>query len=106
MKERRQAPRYAFIADAEVTEIITDARHKAKTGDISLSGCFLEMMSPSLEGTEIRVRIFHEDTAFTAIGRVMFNMPNMGMGVMFTSVDSTQLTILLKWIGELSRGAA
>ena len=106
MKQRRGSPRYALIAEAEITEIVSDARSEAKTGDLSLHGCFLSMVNPSLEGTEIRLRISHADTTFTAIGRVVFRLPNVGMGVVFTSVDAAQLSILLKWIGELSRGVA
>lgn len=106
MNQRRGSPRYAFIAKTEITEILSDARTEAKTGDLSLHGCFLSMMNPSPEGTEIRVRISHADSTFTAIGRVVFRLPNVGMGVLFTSVDAAQLSILLKWIGELSRGVA
>lgn len=104
MKQRRGSPRYTFIAEADVTEIVSDARFRAKTGDLSLHGCFLDMMNPCPEGTEIHLRIFHADATFTAIARVVFRLPNIGMGVMFTSVDAAQLSILLKWIGELSRG--
>ncbi len=44
------------------------------------------------------------DTTFTARGRVVFLFPNMGMGVMFTSVPASQQAVLEKWLEELSRG--
>jgi c-di-GMP-binding flagellar brake protein YcgR len=102
--ERRRAPRYAIIADAEVTEIASETKLSARTSDLSLGGCFLDMLNPSPEGTEIAVRISHADTTFTARGRVVFVFPNMGMGVMFTSVPASQQAVLEKWLGELSRG--
>lgn len=101
--ERRRAPRYPFIADAEVIEIASDTKLNAKTGDLSFGGCFLDMLNPSPEGTEIRVRISQASTTFTARGRVVFVFPNMGMGVVFTSVEDNQLTVLQKWLSELSR---
>ena len=101
--ERRCAPRYPIIADAEVTEIASDTKLSARTSDLSVGGCFLDMLNPSPEGTEIRVRISHTNTTFTALGRVVFLFPNMGMGVMFTSVDANQQAVLQKWLEELGR---
>jgi c-di-GMP-binding flagellar brake protein YcgR len=103
-QERRRAPRYPIIADAEVTEIASETKLSAKTSDLSAGGCFLDMLNPSPEGTEIVVRILHADTTFTARGRVVFLFPNMGMGVMFTNVPASQQAILEKWLAELSAG--
>ena len=99
--ERRRAPRYQFIADAEVTETASDTRFKGRTSDLSISGCFLDMLNPSPEGTAIGIRISHGDTTLTALGRVVFVLPNMGMGVTFTSVEPSQLAVLQKWLAEL-----
>jgi len=102
--ERRRVPRYPIIADAEVTEIASEAKLSARTSDLSAGGCFLDMINPSPEGTEIVVRISRADTTFTARGKVVFQFPNMGMGVMFTSVPASQQAVLEKWLEELSRG--
>jgi c-di-GMP-binding flagellar brake protein YcgR len=83
--KRRRAPRYQFIADAEVTEIVSNAKLKAKTGDLSLGGCFLNLLNAPPEGTEIGVKISVSSTSFAALGRVVFVFPNTGMGVVFTS---------------------
>lgn len=101
--ERRRAPRYPFIADAAVIEISSDTKLIAKTSDLSISGCFLDMLNPTPQGTEVRVRISHEGTTFTALGRVVFLLPNMGMGVTFTSIEEDQQAILQQWISKLSR---
>jgi len=101
--ERRQAPRYPFIAEAEVTEIASDTKLVAKTSDLSVGGCFLDMLNPSPQGTDVRVRISHQGATFTALGRVAFILPNMGMGVVFTSIEHDHQVILQKWIANLSR---
>ncbi len=100
--ERRRAPRYPIIADAQVTEIASEITLSAKTSDLSLGGCFLDMLDPSPEGTEIAVRISYAETTFTARGRVVFVFPNTGMGVMFTSVPASQQAVLEKWLAKLS----
>ena len=101
--ERRRAPRYQFIADAELTEIATGMMFRAKTGDLSLGGCFLDMLNPPPEGTEIRVRVWHADKTFFALGRVVFVFPNLGMGVVFTRVGADESAVLQEWISELSQ---
>jgi hypothetical protein len=101
--ERRHASRYPFIAEAEVTEILSDTRLSAKTSDLSKAGCLLDMLNPSPEGTDLRIKISHEGTTFTALGRVIFVLPNMGMGVVFRSVAIDQLAILQGWIAKLSQ---
>jgi c-di-GMP-binding flagellar brake protein YcgR len=100
--ERRRTPRYPIIADAEVTEIASETKLRAKTSDLSLGGCFLDMLNPAPEGTEIAVRISYAETTFTARGKVVFVFPNMGMGVMFTSVPASQQAVLEKWLAKLS----
>ena len=102
--ERRRAPRYPIIADAEITEIASETKLGAKTSDLSAGGCFLDMLNPSTEGTEIVVRISRADSTFAARGKVVFQFPNMGMGVMFTSVPTSQQAVLEKWLEELSGG--
>ena len=101
--ERRRSARYQFIADTEITEIASNKRLGGRSSDVSMGGCFLDMLNPSPEGTEILVRISHANSTFTALGRVVFLFPNMGMGVMFTSVDANQQAVLQKWLEELGR---
>jgi len=100
--ERRHAPRYPFIAEAEVTEISSDTKLVAKTSDLSIGGCFLDMLNPSPQGTDVRVSISHEGATFTGRGSVVFVLPNMGMGVVFTSLEHDQQAILQKWIASVS----
>jgi PilZ domain len=101
--DRRHAPRYPFIAEAEVTEISSDTKLSAKTSDLSIGGCFLDMLNPSSQGTDIRVRIFHNDMTFTAPASVVFVLPNMGMGIVFKSVENDQQAILQQWLSDLGR---
>jgi len=49
--DRCHAPRYPFIAEAEVTEISSDTRLGAKTSDLCIHGCFLDMLNPSPDST-------------------------------------------------------
>ena len=98
--DRRRDRRYQFIA--EVTETMTNTKLRCRTGDLSISGCFLDMLNPSPEDTAVQIRISQGDSTFSALGRVVFVVSNMGMGVAFTSVEPPQLAVLQKWLAELS----
>jgi hypothetical protein len=78
--ERRRSPRYPFIAEAEVIEIASDTKFKATTSDLSFGGCFLDMLNPSPEGTEIQVRISQASTTFTAAVEWYLSFPTWGWG--------------------------
>lgn len=100
--ERRRAPRYPLIAAAEVIELQTDTHIKVRTSDLSLVGCYLDMVNPLPVGTEVRLQLTHQDTTFTALGTVAHSESNMGMGVRFSVVDLDQQGILEKWLTDLS----
>lgn len=99
--DRRSAPRYRFIADAEITEILTETRLNAHTSDVSIGGCFLDMLNPCPKGTNIEVKILHGGTSFIALGRVAFVVPNIGMGIAFTKIDGPQVSVLRQWLLDL-----
>ena len=100
--ERREAPRYPFIASAEEINLASGTRISARVSELSLKGCYLDTLNPFPKGTQIRVVVFHGDATFTALATVIYTQPNMGMGVEFSAVEPEQLEILLSWIKELS----
>jgi hypothetical protein len=58
------------------------------------------------EGTEVRVTIFHATTTFTSLAKVIFVFPSMGMGVVFTSLEANQSSVLQEWLSVLGRSAS
>lgn len=100
--ERREVPRYPFIARAEQTDLDSATRISARVSELSLRGCYLDTLNPFPKGTWIRVLIFHGDTTFTACATVVYPQRNLGMGVEFSAVEPKQLEVLRKWLAELS----
>jgi c-di-GMP-binding flagellar brake protein YcgR len=84
--ERRRAPRCPLIASVEVIKPQMNTHLRARTSDLSLVGCYLDMTNILPEGTEVRLHIFHEDASFAALGVVIHCQPDMGMGVRFRDV--------------------
>lgn len=100
--ERRDYPRYPLSAEAEVVECQSHTRMNARVSDLSRMGCYVEMMSPFPLGANVKMRIMKNKIPFAAQGRVAYSSGGMGMGVRFTVVEPEQITLLEKWIKELS----
>ena len=101
--ERRRAPRCPLIASAEVIELQTNTHLRTRISDLSLVGCYLDMTNTLSVGTELRLRIAHNDTTFTALGVIAHCQPNLGMSIRFTDVQLDQHDILDNWLEALVR---
>jgi hypothetical protein len=100
MAERRAAPRYALVLTAEVVEPRSRAKLNARTSDISRTGCYLDTLNPMGTGMLLNLRLQHGDEVFTTKARVVYESPNMGMGVQFVDVPPDQMAILDRWFAE------
>ena len=96
--EHRREPRHTFFASVELLESKLDTRINARTGDLSLHGCYVDTMNPFPAGASVRITITHMEEKFTAIGNVAHSKPNVGMGISFTEIDPQQRPILMKWL--------
>ncbi|HVS89001.1 MAG TPA: PilZ domain-containing protein [Candidatus Acidoferrum sp.] len=90
-QERRCAPRYPFIADAELSDEERTTYLQARVGDLSLSGCYLDMIHPLPAGTQIVVYVTDDSGSFQARGKIVYSLPNLGSGVAFLNVDPALL---------------
>lgn len=99
--EHRREPRHPFFATVELLEAESETRVGARTGDLSLHGCYVDTMNPFPAGSKVRVTITHADTTFTAHGAVAHSQPNVGMGISFTVVESEQKRVLMKWLADV-----
>ena len=102
---QRRAPRFQLVTAAEVIEVQTDTRFKARTSDLSVVGCYIDMPNPLPVGTEIKLSLVHHDGTFTARGVVAQSESNLGMGISFTAVEVDQHGVLERWIASI-RGCA
>lgn len=97
---QRRAPRFQLVTAAELVEVQTDTRFKARTSDLSVVGCYIDMPNPLPIGTEIKLSLEHQDGKFTARGIVALSESNLGMGISFTAVEAEQNGILESWIAK------
>jgi PilZ domain len=102
--ERRVHTRYSLSADAEIVESKSRTKMSARVSDLSRSGCYVEMMSPFPQGSQVKMRIMKNKTPFLSQGTVAYAAEGMGMGVKFKELElePEQILILEKWLSELS----
>ena len=65
-KDRRRGPRYSFIASAELIEQRADVRIASRVSELSMGGCYLDMMNPFPMGTSVLVKISAGNDFFQA----------------------------------------
>ncbi len=97
--------RFPFVAGVQVTALDTGAHVAAHTEDLSLFGCFVETTMPFAQGTKVRLRISHGGAVFAAEGGVAFSRDRAGMGMIFTSIEPSSVSILDSWLIEAAESS-
>jgi PilZ domain-containing protein len=102
-EEKRRSPRYSFIASAELIEERADVRIATRVSELSLHGCYLDMMNPFPKDTMVLVKISAGDSFFEGKAKVIYSQPNMGAGVGFLHIDPQSQTALERWLDEAEK---
>jgi hypothetical protein len=102
-EQRRRNPRYAFIANAELFEPATQMRIATRVSELSLQGCYLDMLNPFPEDTLAQVKISVGTNVFESRVRVVYAHSNLGVGVVFLEPDVKNVEVLKSWIDEAKK---
>ena len=102
-RERRRTPRYPFVASAELIEEKADVRIASRVSELSLHGCYLDMMNPFPMGTLVLVKIAAGDAFFQAKGKIIYSQMNMGAGVSYFQIEPESQAVLERWLDEAEK---
>lgn len=105
-EQRRRNPRYAFIANAELFESATKMRIATRVSELSVQGCYLDMLNPFPEDTIALVKISVGKTVFESKVRVVYAHSNLGVGLVFLDLDPKNVEVLKSWIDEAKEDPA
>lgn len=86
-QERRCAPRHPFVAQAELSDEERSVYLRARVSDLSLSGCYIDTIHPLPTGTQVVLYVTDDSGSFQARGKIVYCLPNLGVGVAFLDVD-------------------
>jgi hypothetical protein len=98
--ERRLTPRYSFIASAELVEEQSGASIAARVSELSLHGCYLDMVNPLPMRTVVLIKISSATDSFQAKGRIAYVHPGIGAGVLFLDVSPQSQAVLERWLAQ------
>jgi len=96
--EKRRTPRYSFIASAELIEVRADVRIASRVSELSLHGCYLDMMNPFPKDTLVLVKISAGEAFFEAKSKIIYSQPNMGAGLGFLEIAPASQAVLERWL--------
>jgi hypothetical protein len=95
--ERRQFARHPCRIEAQVTVEDGSVSLAGKITDISLGGCYVEMLSPLPAETAVRLSFMLDGSVLEPSGRVRSSQIGTGMGIAFTSVTPAEFEALRKF---------
>ena len=102
-RERRRTPRYVFFASAELFEEKSEVRVASRVSELSLYGCYLDMMNPFPKDTLVLLKIWNDEHVFQTKGRIIYSQPNMGAGVVFLDTQPTYVPTLQQWLEQAAK---
>jgi len=103
VRDRRQHPRFKSLNSAEVYPEGQTTPIRARTADISLGGCFVEMPNPLPKGTVIKIAFWLQDTKLWASAKVVTSTPGFGIGLQFTEMSEAERNHLKQFIERIPR---
>jgi hypothetical protein len=101
-RNKREVPRFGFIATVDLREPTTDTRFSGRISEISRKGCYVDVLNTLPVGTVLEVRISRDCGVFESQGKIIYVQPGMGMGVAFLDLSAAHLAILDSWLAEIS----
>ena len=99
--ERRTSERFPFSAVTEIVDVASSTRITARVSDISLTGCYLDVINVFAPGARIQISIRHGSLQFETNGTVVYSLPGMGMGITFSPVPPEMASVLKRWIAQV-----
>jgi hypothetical protein len=100
-RKPRTVRRCPFVAAAEVTELHSGARLSARTSELGLGGCYIDVLNPFPQGTAVQLRILRDQGVFETPAKVVYCDPKFGMGLAFSEMMPDQRSLLEIWLVEL-----
>jgi hypothetical protein len=103
--DRRRGLRFPFLANAEIQASDGATQLKARVTDLSLFGCYVDVVNPLPVGSDLVIRIFGSTEIFESRATVRYSHANLGMGLAFRDVKPFFLPVLKKWLAEAANRA-
>ena len=78
-------------------------RIATRVSELSIQGCYLDMLNPFPEDTVALVKISAGKSVFETKVRVVYAHSNLGVGLVFLDADAKNIEVLKSWIEEAKK---
>jgi len=102
IEERRHSVRFSCTGTVRIWEQGQELAIDARLNEISLGGCYLEIMSPLRNGACVRLEMAVNQRNISVEGVVRNSLPNFGMGIEFMKISAGEAQKLQRVVAELS----
>jgi hypothetical protein len=102
-RDRRIHPRLKCACSIELYAENQSSPIRARTADLSMGGCYIEMTLPLKRDTLVRVSLWVNETKVWASGKVVASAPGFGIGVEFTEMSNSEKQLLRDFIRSATR---
>ena len=103
--ELRRTPRFPFVAVAELTAAESGGALSSQVAELSVNGCYVDMLNTLPINSLVNVRIFSGSECFEATAKVIYAHTNLGMGLAFQDVSIKSGILLRRWLDQASKAA-
>ena len=103
-QKTRRSPRFPFIAVAEIAHTESEGDFSCRVSELSLNGCYVDMLNALPIGSEVAIKIFAESECLDASAKVIYAHPNLGMGLAFEQVSLKNGALLRQWLLQAAGG--
>jgi hypothetical protein len=100
-RSTRRALRHSLAVDVEVTNLELGIQISERTKDLNLYGCGVNTATPFPAGTKVMLKATYGREKITAFGKVIYGRRDIGMGIVFTTIEPEDQKLLEDWIAEL-----
>jgi len=83
----RREPPHSVIVDMTIVDLESGIQIGVRTNDLTLYGCRVSTVTPFPAGTKVMLKIAYRQNKVTAFGKVIYIRPDIGMGIVFTTVE-------------------
>jgi c-di-GMP-binding flagellar brake protein YcgR len=101
-EERRHNARFSCTGTARIREQGQELAINARLNEISLGGCYIEIMAPLRMGACVRLEMRVNQRNISVEGVVRNSLSNFGMGVEFMKISPAEAQKLQRVVAELS----
>jgi hypothetical protein len=99
---RRLHARYTVQVQIEIRQEGSDIPMRLETTDLSLGGCYIQLMIPLSVGIRLQATLWLDGYPIVIRGLVVTRHPQFGNGIMFVEIEGQGEQLLIRYLDAIT----